>query len=306
MKASMFQAVNEEAERRKKTSNPLNISGVLKRLELSSSGFYKHRKQLESRGNQMSQKDLIKEEILFIHGQSKFIYGAPKIHQELLKKGYRITEKTVGNYMRQMNIKACYIKPYTSTTIDPDFDNELRNILSERYNPEQPNAVWCSDITYISTDEGFCYLTSIMDLFSRRIIAWRLSLTLEAKWVVECVETAKETRRGAKPFLVHSDRGSQYISKAYLEALEGVELSYSQKASPWQNACIESFHALLKREWIYRFKIRNYGHARQLVFEYIEAFYNTIRSHSHCDYLSPKEYEEYYYIKLSKSLARAI
>ena len=83
----------------------------------------------------------------------------------------------------------------------------------------------------------------------------------------------------------HSDRGSQYVSAIYLEALNEIMPSYSRKASPWQNACIESFHALIKREWLYSFKIKDFAHAYKLVFEYIEAFYNTIRSHSHCDYI---------------------
>jgi len=89
--------------------------------------------------------------------------------------------------MREMGIKAYYIRPYTKTTVDPDFDSNLKKLLKEQFSPEKPNAIWCSDITYIHTQEGFSYLTSIMDLFSRKIIAWRLSQTLEAKWVVECV-----------------------------------------------------------------------------------------------------------------------
>jgi len=89
----------------------------------------------------------------------------------LNKKGIIIAEKTIGNYMREMDIKAQYIKPYIVTTIDTDFSNELKNILDQKFNPIEPNAVWCSDITYIWTYTGFVYLTSIMDLFSRKIIA---------------------------------------------------------------------------------------------------------------------------------------
>lgn len=206
--------------------------------------------------------------------------------------------------MRQMKIKAHYVKPYVKTTIAPDFDNRLKNLLNEQFNPEKPNAVWCTDITYIHTEKGFVYLTSIMDLFSRRIIAWRLSETLEAKWVVECVLEAKELRRTVQPLVLHSDRGSQYVCGTYIEALNNIMPSYSQKASPWQNACIESFHALIKREWLYCFKIKDFNHAYRLVFEYIETFYNTVRSHSHCGYLSPQEYEEYYYAQLKNSLAK--
>ncbi len=278
---------------------------MLRILGVSRSGYNNFKKKESTKKHKISRKDLIKKLILEIYLQSKQIYGAPKITKELEKKGIKIAEKTVGNYMREMEIKACYIKPYTRTTINPDFDNKLRNLLKGQFNPEKPNAIWCSDITYIHTEKGFVYLTSIMDLFSRKVIAWRLSETLEAKWVVECVQEAKALRRTTQPLVLHSDRGSQYISSSYLEALNKILPSYSQKASPWENACIESFHALIKREWLYRFKIKNYEHAYKLVFEYIDTFYNTVRSHSYCGYLSPMEYENYYYDKLKGFLVRA-
>ena len=212
----------------------------------------------------------------------------------------KIADKTVGNYMRELGIKAQYVKPYTVTTIEPDLSSRLRNILKEKFNPEEPDAVWCSDITYIWTYEGFVYLTSIMDLYSRKIISWVLSDTLEAKYVVKAVEKAKRRRGVEKPLILHTDRGIQYVCREYVEATIGMKRSYSKKAYPWDNACIESFHALIKREWLNRFKIKNYDHAYKLVFEYIETFYNTVRIHSHCGYLSPNEYENAYEQKLNK------
>ena len=103
-----------------------------------------------------------------------------------------------------------------------------------------------------------------------------------------------------KPLILHTDRGIQYVCREYVEATAGIKRSYSKKAYPWDNACIESFHALIKREWLNRFKIKNYDHAYKLVFEYIETFYNTVRIHSHCGYLSPNEYENVYEQKLNK------
>ena len=137
-----------------------------------------------------------------------------------------------------------------------------------------------------------------MDLYSRKIISWILSDTLETKWVVEAVNKAKSARNVIKPLIIHSDRGRQYTSKDYKDATDQLLLSYSKKAYPWDNACIESFHSLLKREWINRFRITDYNHAYKLVFEYIEAFYNTVRIHSHCDYISPNDYEKRYWLKL--------
>lgn len=203
--------------------------------------------------------------------------------------------------MRQMGIKAQWVKPYIQTTIDSDFSQELKNILDEEFNPAQPDTVWCSDITHIRTFEGFVYLTSIMDLYSRKIISWLLSETLEASHVVECIEKAKHIRNVEKPLIFHCDRGCQYVSEAFRKATKNMIRSYSKKAYPWDNACIESFHALLKREWIHRFKIFNYTHAYKLIFEYIETFYNTVRIHSHCGYLSPNEYEEEYLKSLEEN-----
>ncbi len=202
--------------------------------------------------------------------------------------------------MRELGIKAQYVKPYTVTTINSDFSNELKNILEEQFNPQKPDAVWCSDITYIWTYEGFVYLTSIMVLYSRKIIAWTLSNTLEARWVIETVNKAKKARNVSAPLILHSDRGIQYVSTEYIKATIGICRSYSKKAYPWDNACIEAFHALIKREWLNRFKIYDYNQAYRLVFQYIDTFYNTIRIHSHCGYLSPNEYESSYWDKLNK------
>jgi len=288
----MEDKLNDEGERR------LNVSGVLRVLGVSRNGYYSFRKRLPS--DRQKRKEAIMEKIIAIYNESHQIYGAPKITNVLKSEGEKISEKTVGNYMRELGIRAQYVKPYTVTTIDPDFSIELKNILDEEFNPSEPNAVWCSDITYIWTYEGFVYLTSIMDLFSRKIIAWELSTTLEAKWVIETINRAKRARKIDKPLVMHSDRGIQYTCSAYKEATEGFINSYSKKAFPWDNACIESFHALIKREWLNRFKILDHNHAYRLVFEYIEAFYNTVRIHSHCGYLSPNQYEVNYAKQLVK------
>lgn len=245
------------------------------------------------------------EETRQIHKESHEIYGAPKIAEEMRKKGDRISNKTVGNYMKKLGTKACYIKHSIKTTIQPDFNRKPKNILKQQFNPEEPNAVWCPDITYIWTYTGFVYLTGIMDLYARKIIAWVLSDTLEAEWVVEAIEKAKKERHVDKPKVMHSDRGIQYTCGAYRETTEGWKLSCSKKAYPWDNACIESFHSILKREWINRFQIVDYDHAYRLIFEYINTFYNTVRIHSHCGYKSPQEYENEYLYSMETKARKA-
>nr|WP_021171210.1 IS3 family transposase [Sporomusa ovata]EQB24636.1 transposase [Sporomusa ovata DSM 2662] len=279
-------AKKEELDKKRRVS----ISGMLKHLGVSRSGYTAWLKRSPS--EQSKRKARIKQKIQEIYDESHQNYGAPKIKEKLLTQGEVIAEKTVGNYMREMGIKAQYIKPYTVTTINSDFDSKLINVLNEQFNPKEPNAVWCSDITYIWTLDGFVYLTSIMDLFSRKIIAWTLSHTLETEHVIATINKAKEKRKIDRPLVMHSDRGCQYVSKDYRNATEGMILSYSKKAYPWDNACIEAFHALIKREWLNRYKIFDYRHAYRLIFEYIETFYNTRRIHGHCGYLSPDQYEK--------------
>ena len=115
---------------------------------------------------------------------------------------------------------------------DSDFSTELQNILNEQFNPNRPNAVWCSDITYIWTINGFVYLTSVMDLFSRKIIAWTLSETLEVSCVIDTINKANARRNIDQPLIIHSDLGSQYVAKEYKKATENMQRSYSKKAFP--------------------------------------------------------------------------
>ena len=153
--------------------------------------------------------------------------------------------------------------------------------------------------------ERICVFNKHHGFILAKIISWVLSDTLEAKWVTETVRKAKAARKVEKPLVIHTDRGIQYVCKEYINATEGMERSYSKKAYPWDNACIESFHALIKREWLNRFKIADYEHAHSLVFEYIETFYNTVRIHSHCGYVSPNEYEKEYRKKFAEIEFRA-
>ena len=265
---------------------------MLKFLGVSRSGYRSFLNRTVSATKQ--RKETMKKKIQTIYNDSKQNYGAPKITQELRKSGETIAERTVGKYMREMGIKSQWIKPWTTTTRDSDFSNELLNILDEQFNPERPNAVWCTDITYIWTQDGFVYLNCVMDLFARKIIAWTLADTMEVSTVIETINKAKARRNTDLPLIIHSDRGSQYVSNAWREATESMQRSYSHSGYPYDNACIESFHSLIKREWLNRFNIRNYSHAYRLVFEYIETFYNTVRIHSHCDYMSPDEFEKLY------------
>ena len=176
MTEAIYLQVSEKTEAARKAGRRVSVSGMLKFLGVSRSGYQEWLHHVPS--DTEKRRKTVKAKIQDIYDASRQNYGAPKITVELRKTGEVISERTVGTYMRQMGIRAQWSKPWTITTKDSDFSTELQNILDEQFNPDRPNAVWCPDITYIWTIDGFVYLTSIMDLFSRKIIAWTLSETL--------------------------------------------------------------------------------------------------------------------------------
>ena len=157
------------------------------------------------------------------------------------------------------------------------------------------NEKWVSDITYIHSErEGRCYLSSIMDLKSNRIISHKVGKVVDVELVVKTLEMATYMRGSARETIIHTDRGSQYLSKEYRKYCKEnkLELSYSRKGNPYDNACIESFHATLKKEYVHHKKFKNLEEIRQGIFEYIESWYNRKRIQEKLGYLSPVEYEE--------------
>ena len=188
---------------RKDEKRRLNVSGVLRILGVSRSGYNAFREHTPAASQVKKEQRMA--QIKAIYKESHEIYGAPKITAKMRQKGDRVSERTVGKYMRELGIRACYRKHRTRTTRDSDFSSRLKNILDRNFQPERPDAAWCTDITYIWTSEGFVYLASIMDLYSRKIISWTLGETLETKWVLEAVEKAKEQRCVEQPLVIHSD-----------------------------------------------------------------------------------------------------
>ena len=231
---AIYTEVSAKVEAAKVNGHRVSTYGMLKFSGVSRSGYHSFLNRKLS--PTIQRKETIKKKIRLIYDASKQNYGAPKITKELRKSGETIAERTVGKYMHEMGIKAQWIKPFTTTTRDSDFSTELTNILDEQFNPERPNAVWCTDITYIWTQNGFVYLNCIMDLFARKIIAWTLSNTMEVSNVVATINKAKAYRNIESPLIIHSDRGSRYVSNAWCEATKTMQRSYSRCAYPYDNA----------------------------------------------------------------------
>lgn len=152
--------------------------------------------------------------------------------------------------------------------------------MNQDFTTTSLNQKWVTDITYIDTQkDGWCYLSSIMDLHSKKIIAWNLGKKMDRSLVIQTLKDAVETQGKADGLIIHSDLGSQYTSDDYEKCLESLKIkhSFSRKGCPYDNACIESFHSILKKEEVYQTKYPDYNHAKKQLFIYIESFYNRNR-----------------------------
>jgi len=246
------------------------------------------------------EKQLFREEILGKISKSFYesycTYGSPRVHRDLLDWGYDISLKTVARYMQEMGLRAIPSEKYVVTT-DSNHDRPVYpNLVNRKFNISEPNRVWVADITYIWTLEGWLYLASVMDLYSRKIIGWALDSHMQKDLPLQALNVALSSREITKELIHHSDRGSQYCSNDYVKKLDDhkIQISMSRKGDPYDNACIESFHATLKKELIYRTRFVSRADARKAVANYIVSFYNERRRHSTNGYFSPNNYERKY------------
>ncbi len=243
----------------------------------------------------------LKEQIRIIYYQSHKRYGSPRIYQKLLRQGYTIGKKRVERLMSDMGIQAVAKRKYKATTDSSHGRPVADNLLDRHFTPEKPNTSWVADITYIWTSEGWLYLSTIMDLYSRRIIGWSLRERLTKDLVIAALNMALKQRNLSSDLLIHSDRGSQYASELYQLLLlkNGILCSMSGKGNCWDNAVMESFYRSLKVELIYQNHYQTRREAQRDIFEYIEIFYNRERLHSSLGYYTPEEYENLMLTKTS-------
>jgi len=268
-------------------------------LKVSRSGYYHWLKEPVS---QRKKKDMkLKQKIKQIYQKSRQRYGSPRIYQQLLREGYSIGKKRVERLMSEMGIQAVAKKKYKATTDSAHSKPVAENHLNRDFTPEKPNKSWVADITYIPTTEGWLYLATIMDLYSRKIIGWSLRERLTKELVIGALDMALKQRNLSADLLIHSDRGSQYASELYQLLLlkNGILCSMSGKGNCWDNTVMESFYRSLKVELIYQNHYQTRRQAQRDIFEYIEVFYNRERLHSSIGYYTPEEYESLVLEKVS-------
>ena len=180
-------------------------------------------------------------------------------------------------------------------------DTNKENLLAQNFKAEKPSEKWVGDITYIYTKEtGWTYLAIVMDLFDLKIIGWSYGVNMTSDLVVSAFEKAKIKRKTTKGMIFHSDLGSQYTSKEYEKVLleNNVKHSYSKKGYPYDNASMESFNAILKKEEVNVNTYATFKESKLAIFEFIESWYNNIRIHGSLNYKTPNEkYNEYIGLK---------
>lgn len=263
-------------------------------LEASPSGFYGwERRQLQPSARALENQSLA-QEIDRIHTGSRQTYGAPRIQRELRKKGRRHGRNRVARLMKEKGLCGRQKGRYRVQTTDSNHDQPIApNRLAEAPKATAPNQLWAADITSIETQEGWLYLAAILDLYSRKIVGWAMSERIDTVLVLNALAMALLHRRPPAHLLFHTDRGVQYASGDYRQALgdAGLIASMSRRGNCYDNATMESFWATLKLELVYRRAFDTRAQARGQIFDYIETFYNRQRAHSALDYLSPVDFE---------------
>ena len=220
-------------------------------------------------------------------------YGSRRMKKALNLLGFPVSRNKAKNLMKAAGVKVRHKKKYKVTTDSNHKQPVFENLVQRAFDVEQPDQVYAADVTYIWTQEGWLYLAVVIDLFSRKIVGWSMSSRMKAQLVCDALKMAIWRRRPKAGLIHHSDRGSQYASKAFRQLLKthGIKGSMSRKGDCWDNAVVESFFGSLKQE---RVQWRNYQtryEAQQDILQYISVFYNNYRLHSTLDYVSPHEYE---------------
>jgi len=260
-------------------------------LRASPSGYHEWlgRKKSQHEAENARLVDRIKE----IFEESDKTYGSRRVHRQLRLEGETCSKRRVARLMRVNGLRPKTRRKFKATTDSKHDLPVAENLLDRHFVCDGPNRVWVSDITYIWTLEGWLYLAVVIDLFNRAVVGWSMSERIDRVLVLDALSMATGRRQPGCGLIHHSDRGSQYASYDYQDALKsrGMLCSMSRKGNCWDNAVAESFFGSLKTERVYHRRYRTRDEARRDIFEYVEVFYNRVRLHSTLGYLSPAQFE---------------
>ena len=234
------------------------------------------------------------ERLRAIHAASGGTYGAPRVHAELrLEYGIRVGRKRVERLMTSAGLEGIPVPRKARTTVRVAGVRLAPDLVERDFNPAAANRLWCADITYLATWEGWLYLASVIDCFSRLIVGWCMLSHMRLELVERALEMAIARRRPDPGLIHHSDHGSQFTAVIFGQRCEllGIDVSMGSIGDCYDNAVCEAFHSTLQRELVHRRPWPTRAELKTAVFAYIEGFYNTRRRHSTLNYHSPVQYE---------------
>lgn len=264
-------------------------------LEVSRSAYYAWRAG-QSHARTRDEK-LLLVHIRAIHRRHKERYGAPRVLAELRGQGFVVSRKKVARLMREQGLVGRPRRRFRGTTTDSAHDDPVApNLLDRQFETDAPNQAVVGDITYLRTQHGWVYLAVLIDLYSRKVVGWAMDESMETALCLRAFQRMCATRGELTGAIHHSDRGVQYASRTYRQAIEeaGMRQSMSRKGNCWDNAVAESFFGTLEQELVPERPWRDLHEARQAVSSYIHRYYNAERRHSHNGQQSPCDYEAQY------------
>jgi transposase InsO family protein len=263
---------------------------ICESLQVPRSSYYHAAAPTESQRSDAQMSQAIGT--IFHHHRRR--YGYRRIWKQLSAEGIFCAPDRVRRLMQEPGLIAIQPKTYVPQTSDGRADLPSPNLLLDQPLPSRPNEVWAGDITFIPCGEKWLYLAIVIDLCSRRIVGWALADHLRSDLVVEAMKQAITSRRHTIDLVFHSDRGSQYGSRAFRDILRlaGMRQSMSARANPYHNAWTESFMGTLKAEMLQNGRFINATDARSEIFAFIDGYYNTQRLHSSLKYRPPSRFED--------------
>ena len=285
----------------KKHRKRFPVAVMCRSLKVSTSGYYDSVKRKPC--DQLIRRQSIAQAAAHSYFESQRVYGHRKVYEDLVVEGVICCKETVRRIMRDIGLFSRIKRKFVVTTNSEHALAIAENILNRNFTAEKPDQKWVADITYIPTKMGWLYLAVVMDLFSRRIVGWSMSDTIDSALVQSAMKMALADRNPSAGLIHHSDRGVQYACGDFQDLLKDSKAvcSMSRKGNCWDNACVESFFGSLKNEWIRGKIYETFDDAKKDIFNYIEVFYNRKRRHASLGYVSPVVYEEMHEMKQNRA-----
>lgn len=272
--------------------NTYPISLQCQVLGVNRSGYYNYQANQANKPDDSEHREML-EWVKDIAESSKDSYGSRRMKTALNVLGYPVSRNKARKLMREAGVQVRHRKKFKVTTNSNHKQPVFDNLVNRQFDVPQTDQVYVADVTYIWTQEGWLYLAVVIDLCSRKVVGWSMSSRMKAQLVCDALKMAIWQRRPKAGLIHHSDRGSQYASKAFRKLLKahGFKGSMSRKGDCWDNAVAESFFGSLKQERVQWISYQTRYEAQQDVLDYITMFYNSRRLHSYLGYTSPNEFE---------------